>query len=139
MPQTTVRDAMTSNPTTITTSTPIPEAARLMRDEDTGILPIVEGSRLTAVLTDRDIVIRGIAERGNITSATAGEIASTNLVTIDPQQSLDEAARLMAEHQVRRLPVCEEDGRLVGVLSQADLARAGKDTLTGETVEKISQ
>ena len=140
MPQTTVHDAMTSNPTTITTSTPIPEAARLMRDEDTGILPIVErSSRLTAVLTDRDIVIRGIAERGDITSATAGEIASKNLVTIDPQQSLDEAARLMAEHQVRRLPVCEEDGRLVGMLSQADLARSGHDTLTGETVEKISQ
>jgi len=139
MPQPTVRDAMTSNPTTITTSTPIPEAARLMRDEDTGILPVVEGSRLTAVLTDRDIVIRGIAERGDVSSATAGEIASTTLVTIDPQQGLDEAARLMAEHQVRRLPVCEEDGKLVGVLSQADLARSGHDTLTGETVEKISQ
>jgi CBS domain-containing protein len=135
----TVGASMTSNPTTISSSTSITEAARLMRDEDTGILPIVDGDRLTAVLTDRDIVVRGIAEGKDITSASAGDIASQNLVTIDPQQPLDEAARLMAEHQVRRLPVCEEDGRLVGMLSQADLARAGRDQLVGDTVQKISQ
>ena len=60
-------------------------------------------------------------------------------MTVDPDQTLEEAARLMAEHQVRRLPVVEEDGRLVGVLAQADVAQAGHDTLTGETVQQISQ
>lgn len=134
----TVEHAMTRDPVTITMSTPVEEAARLMRREDTGILPIVHDGHLRAVLTDRDIVVRGIAEGVDIRDATAGEIASTTLVTIDPQQTLDEAARLMAQHQVRRLPVCEEDGRLVGMLAQADLARAGDDRLVGDTVEKIS-
>jgi len=66
-------------------------------------------------------------------------VVSDRVVTIDPMQDLDEATRLMGEHQVRRLPVCEEDGRLVGVLAQADIARAGDDSLTGDTVQQISQ
>jgi CBS domain-containing protein len=68
-----------------------------------------------------------------------GEIASTSLITIDPQQDLDEALRLMARHQVRRLPVVEEDGRLVGILAQADVAGHAEATKTGEMVEEISQ
>ena len=67
------------------------------------------------------------------------DVASTDLVTIDPAQSLDEALRLMAQHQVRRLPVVEEDGRLVGVLAQADVARHGDDSETGQVVEQISK
>jgi CBS domain-containing protein len=67
------------------------------------------------------------------------DIASQDLVTVDPQQTLEEAARLMAGHQVRRLPVVEEDGRLVGMLAQADVAQAGSDQLTGDVVQKISQ
>ena len=67
------------------------------------------------------------------------EIASRDLVTVDPQQDLDEALRLMARHQVRRLPVVEEDGRLVGILAQADVAREGDDARTGEVVEEISK
>jgi CBS domain-containing protein len=134
----TVRDAMTSSPRTIQRSTPLQGAARLMRDEDVGSLPIVEGERLVGVLTDRDIVVRAVGD-GRI-DVTAGEIASTELVTVDPEQPLSEAARLMAEHQVRRLPVCEEDGRLVGVLAQADVATAGgEDATTGEMVERISR
>jgi CBS domain-containing protein len=134
----TVRDAMTSSPRTIDRSTPQQEAARLMRDEDVGSLPIVEGERLVGVLTDRDIVVRAVAD-GRI-DVTAGEIASTELVTVDPDQPLSEAAKLMAQHQVRRLPVCEEDGRLVGVLAQADVATAGgEDATTGEMVERISR
>jgi CBS domain-containing protein len=133
----TIQDAMTSNPTTITAETSLEEAARLMKNEDVGALPIVDGERLVGMVTDRDIAIRGVAE--GRTGATVGEIASKDVVTIDPQQGLEEAARLMAEHQVRRLPVCEEDGRLVGILAQADVAQSGHDTLTGETVQQISQ
>ena len=133
----TIQDAMTSNPTTITAETSLEEAARLMKNEDVGALPIVDGERLVGMITDRDIAIRGVAE--GRTSATVGEIASKDVVTIDPQQGLEEAARLMAEHQVRRLPVCEEDGRLVGILAQADVAQSGHDVLTGETVQQISQ
>jgi CBS domain-containing protein len=90
------------------------------------------------VITDRDLALRILAEDRS-PDAPVGELASQELVTVDPQQPLEEAARLMAEHQVRRLPVVEEDGRLVGILSQKDLAEAGHDTLTGDVVEKISQ
>ncbi|HWG57283.1 MAG TPA: CBS domain-containing protein [Gaiellaceae bacterium] len=132
-----VRDVMTASPATVEPSSSIEDAARLMRDEDTGALPIVEGERLVGMITDRDIAIRAVAE-GRI-DATVGELASKDLVSIDPQQTLEEAGRLMAQHQVRRLPVCEEDGRLVGILAQADLAQSGHDQLTGEVVEQISQ
>ena len=89
-------------------------------------------------MTDRDLAIRALAE-GKSPDTAVSEIASKDIVTVDPDQSLEEAARLMAEHQVRRLPVVEEDGRLVGVLAQADVAQAGHDTLTGETVQRISK
>ena len=83
--------------------------------------------------------MRAIAEGRDATSTTVGELASRDLVTIDPQQPLDEALRLMAQHQVRRLPVVEEDGRLVGIVAQADVAQAGDDARTGEVVQRISQ
>ena len=133
-----IRDAMTSDPTTVEPSTTAQEAARKMKSEDVGSLPIVENDRLVGVVTDRDLAIRVLAE-GKGGETPVSQVASKDVVTVDPQQSLDEAARLMAEHQVRRLPVCEEDGKLVGVLAQADVAQSGHDTLTGETVEKISQ
>jgi len=130
---------MTPNPRTIEPSTPIVEAAKLMRDEDVGPVPIVESGRVVGILTDRDIAVRVVAEGKDPQSKTAGEIASKQLVTIDPDQTIDEAARLMAQHQVRRLPVCEEDGRLVGIVAQADVALVGEDAQTGEVVQQISQ
>jgi CBS domain-containing protein len=134
-----IRDAMTSNPRGVEASTPVIEAARLMKSEDVGSVPVVEGNRLVGMVTDRDIVIRVVAEAKDPQSSTAGEVASRDLVTIDPQQDLDEALRLMAQHQVRRLPVVEEDGRLVGILAQADVAKEGSDAKTGQLVEEISK
>ena len=134
-----IRDAMTSNPRGVEASTPVIEAARLMKSEDVGSVPVVEGNRLVGMVTDRDIVIRVVAEAKDPQSSTAGEVASRDLVTIDPQQDLDEALRLMAQHQVRRLPVVEEDGRLVGILAQADVAKVGRDAKTGQMVEEISK
>ena len=110
-----------------------------MQSEDVGVLPIVEGDRLTGMITDRDITIRAIAEGMDPQSTTVGEIASRDVVTIDPQQTLDEAARLMSQHQLRRLAVVEEDGRLVGILAQADVALATSPERAGEVVEQISQ
>ena len=134
----TVQEAMTSNPAAVTPDTTVQEAARLMKSEDVGALPIVEDGRIVGVVTDRDLSIRVVAEARDAETPVR-EVASKDIVTIDPQQSLEEAARLMAEHQVRRLPVVEEDGRLVGMLAQADVAQAGRDSLTGEVVQKISQ
>ena len=135
----TVRDAMTGNPSTVRADASVVEAARLMRQEDAGIVPVVEDDRLEGVITDRDIAVRVVAEGRDPNEAKVRDAMSDRLVTIDPGQDLDEAMRLMAEHQVRRLPVCEEDGRLVGVLAQADVARHGEDSRTGETVERISR
>jgi CBS domain-containing protein len=134
-----VRDVMTANPRTIEPSTPILEAARLMRDQDVGPLPIVDGGRVVGILTDRDIDHRVGAYGTDPPATTASKVASKQLVTIDPEQMLDEAARLMAQHQVRRLPVCEEDGRLVGIVAQADVAIAASDQETGRVVEEISK
>ena len=134
-----IRDVMTSNPTGIESSSPVAEAAQLMKAQDIGSVPILESGRLVGMLTDRDIVVRVVAEGKDPQSTTAGDIASRDVITIDPQQELDEALRLMAQHQVRRLPVVEEDGRLVGILAQADVASEGDDTSTGQMVEQISQ
>ena len=134
----TIQDAMTSDPKAIAPTTTAEDAARTMRTEDVGSLPIVEGDRLVGVVTDRDLTIRVLAE-GKTGQTTVGEIASKDVVTIDPLQTLEEAARLMAEHQLRRLPVVEEDGKLVGIVAQADLAKLGHDALTGETVQQISK
>jgi CBS domain-containing protein len=134
-----VRDAMTSNPRTIMTDAPITEAARIMKEADTGIVPVVEGGRLVGTITDRDIAIRVVAEARDPQATKVDEIASREIVTVDPDQDLDEALKLMARHQVRRLPVVEEDGRPVGMLSQADVARESKDSKTGKLVEEISK
>jgi CBS domain-containing protein len=134
----TIQEAMTPNPTTVETGTTAQEAARTMGSENVGSLPVVDGDRLVGVVTDRDLAIRVLAE-GKNGSTAVGEVASKDVVTVDPQQSLEEAARLMAQHQLRRLPVVEEDGKLVGILAQADLAQLGHDALTGETVQQISK
>jgi CBS domain-containing protein len=134
-----IRDVMTPNPRTIEPSTPIVEAARLMRDQDVGPLPIVEGDRVVGILTDRDIVVRAIADGKDPQSTTARDVASKQLITVDPEQTLDEATKLMAKHQVRRLPVCEEDGRIVGIVAQADIAIEAPAQEAGRVVEEISK
>jgi len=134
-----VRDAMTSNPCTIDADQTVAYAAKMMRDEDVGIAPVVEGERLVGTLTDRDIAVRVVAEGKDPQTLKARDVASTSLITVAPQQDLDEALRLMANHQIRRLPVVEGDGRVVGVLAQADVAEEAKPKKVGELVEEISK
>jgi CBS domain-containing protein len=134
-----ISELMTTNPCAIEADKPVTYAAQMMKRENVGLAPIVEGDRLVGTLTDRDIVTRVVAEGKDPQSVAVREVASTDVVSIDPQQDLDEALRLMASNQVRRLPVVEEDGRLVGVLAQADVAREAKEKQTGELVEEISK
>jgi CBS domain-containing protein len=134
-----IRDVMTPNPSSLGAGSNAVEAARLMRDKDTGIIPIVEGDKLIGAVTDRDIALRVVAEGKDPHTTTVGEIASRELVTIDLAQDLDEALRLMARHQVRRLPVVEEDGTLVGIVAQKDIAQHASDEQTGDVVEDISK
>lgn len=134
-----IREVMTSNPRTVDPTTSIIDAARMMRDEDVGPIPIVDNNQCAGILTDRDIVLRVVAAGKDPSTTTVGDVASRDVITIDPDQTLEEGARLMAQHQVRRLPVCEEDGQLVGIIAQADLALTASERTTGEVVEEISR
>lgn len=134
----TVRDIMTSNPTTVGPDASVVEAGRLMASEDVGSLPIVDGDRLVGVVTDRDIAVRVVAEGRDPNTTTVGEIASRDPVTVEPDEDLDEALSEMARNQVRRLPVVEGD-RLVGIVAQADVAEEASDSKTGRVVKEISE
>lgn len=134
-----VREVMADRPRCVSSDTPVSEAARLMRSEDVGSLPVLDGDRLTGVVTDRDIVIRAVAEEKDPRGMPVREVASGDLVTIGPDEDLSDALRLMATHQVRRLPVVDEDERLVGVVAQADVALEAKEKDVGQMLEEISQ
>jgi CBS domain-containing protein len=134
-----VREVMTSNPRCVTPETPVTEAARLMKSEDVGSLPIVEGDRVTGIVTDRDIVLNAVAEGKNPSGMPVREVASRELIKINAEEDLSSALQLMANQQVRRLPVVDDDGRLVGILAQADIAREAKDKDSGQMLQDISQ
>jgi len=134
----TIRDLMTPDPATCTPDAGLEEVARMMRDHDTGVIPVVEGGRPVGVVTDRDMVVRLVAEGTCPLESKARDAMSPDVLAVRPGDQLDEAARLMKENQVRRLLVTEDD-RLVGVLSQADLARRASDQKVGAIVEEISQ
>jgi CBS domain-containing protein len=135
-----VREAMTEDPRSIGPSASVVEAARLMRDEHVGSLPITDGDTLVGMITDRDITTRVVAEAADLATSSVGDVYSQDLISVEPDKDLDEALTLMARHQVRRLPVVE-DGRLVGIVAQADIALAlsEDEKKTGELVEAISE
>lgn len=133
-----VRDVMTQNPTSCNPSATVVDAAKVMASEDVGSVPVVKDGRLAGVVTDRDIVVRVLAEGRDPNSTTVGEIASSDLETVSPDDDLDTALRRMASGKVRRLPVVEGD-QLVGIVAQADVARQGDDSETGQVVEEISR
>jgi CBS domain-containing protein len=132
-----IRDVMTSNPRTVSPEDTIQNVACIMRDEDTGVVPVVENGRAVGVVTDRDIVVRAVAD-GQL-NRPVRDIVSGDVITARPDMSTKEAAQLMSEHQVRRLPVVEND-RLVGIVSIGDLAvKEGSDKRVGDALQDISQ
>jgi CBS domain-containing protein len=135
---TSIKEVMTRDVRACEPNATVADAAKLMAQEDVGPVPIVEDGRLVGIVTDRDIVVRVVAEGRDPNATTVKEIASTDLVTVSPGDDLDEVLNLLAERQVRRLPVVEGD-RLVGIVAQADVARLGVDKQTGEVVEEISR
>jgi CBS domain-containing protein len=108
-----------------------------MANEDVGSLPVVDGRELVGMITDRDLVVQVLAKNLDPSKVSVSEVASENPVVASPEEALDSALQRMAQEQVRRLPVVE-DGRLVGILAQADVARTAKPDSTGEMVEQIS-
>ena len=134
-----VRGAMTSSPRSIEGTASVVEAAKLMVAENVGSLPVVDGNRLVGIVTDRDLVIQVLAGERDAASTTVSEICSTQPVVAHRDESLVDALTRMAAKQVRRLPVVEDDDELIGMLSQADVARAAEFEATGKMVERISQ
>ena len=133
-----IREVMTPNPRTVSPNDSIQNAACIMRDEDAGAVPVVDNGRAVGIVTDRDIVVRVVAEGGQL-SGPVRDIVTGSLVSATPEMSTREAAELMSEHQIRRLPVTEND-RLVGIVSIGDLAvKEGKDGRVGDTLQHISE
>jgi CBS domain-containing protein len=116
-----VRDIMTSRLVTVEPQTPVTAVAQKLRDEDIGIVLVTEGDELRGVVSDRDLVIRALAEGGDPQQRTVASACSEDLFTVTPDEDLDHAVQLMREHSVRRLPVVDH-GHPVGILSLGDLA-----------------
>jgi len=141
-----ISELMSKNPHTVTPDTPVSEAARLMKEEDVGMVPVVERvggaetrGRLVGVITDRDIAIRQVAD-GRSSDSPVRDVMSSGVRTATPSDSVESVMELMGREQVRRVPIIDERGSLVGVVSQADLARKAKNEGHVErTVEEISQ
>jgi CBS domain-containing protein len=118
----TVQELMTSNPVTLEETASVLDAARAMRDKDIGVVVIVGNGEVRGILTDRDIVVRVVAEGRDPQSTRVGEFASRDLVTVSPDEPADEALRLMRERSIRRV-VVTQSGRAVGILSLGDVAK----------------
>ena len=135
------REIMTANPRTVTPDTNLPEVARLMQQEDVGIVPVVDGGSqsLVGVVTDRDIAIRVVAEGRDPSSVRVSEIMSTNVRTCREDDDVDQVMDVMGQEQVRRIPIVDDRGSLVGIIAQADVVREANDHKAERTVEQISQ
>src|SRR5947207_14224184 len=135
-----VRDIMTDNPETVSPGTFVADVARMMRDLDVGIIPVVHDGELKGVITDRDITIRVTAAGLSPFEVTVQDFISPNPVSVSPGDDVEKARQVMSERQIRRLLVTEGN-KLVGIISLGDLATKDRaeETATGEVLEDISE
>ncbi len=135
------RDIMTKNPTAANKEMTLQEVSALMRDGDFGVLPVVEKdtNKLVGILTDRDIVVRAVADGKNVTETKVGDAMSEKLYTAQPDDFVFKAVRTMGERQVRRIPIVDSEGILQGIIAMADIALEMEDEREiAETLEDIS-
>lgn len=133
-----VRELMTTDVTSAELGTTLEEIATIMRHEDVGAVPVVDDGELVGIVTDRDIVVRCVAEGGDPGESTAEDILSEGLVTVAPEADIQEAEEMMSRHQIRRLPVVRE-GRLEGMITLGDIAvKAGNRRGHGPVLEDVS-
>lgn len=136
------KEIMTRNPRTVTPDVGLAEAARLMKSEDVGIIPVVDGGNqnLVGVVTDRDIAIRVVAEGRDATTMSVRDVMSTSVDTARESDDVNDVMKLMGDRQVRRVPIVDDRGALVGIVAQADVVREAKSDRKAErTIEKISE
>jgi len=134
---TTVREMMTADPESVDADAMVQEAAAIMKKLNVGSVPVTSGGQLTGIITDRDIAIRLIAENRRASQTPVREIATSDPRTVTPETPLGDASNLMAEHQIRRLPVVS-DGSLVGILSLGDVSVEGDVREAGRALSDIS-
>lgn len=142
VPMKTCGDVMTANPACCLPEDSVTKAAQLMKQEDVGVVPVVEGTdrRLIGMITDRDVVINLVADGRDVNSAKVADAMSSRLVTCKVDEDVERALDRMAEYQVRRIPVVDDMGGILGIISQADIAvRLDKPKKTGELIEDISK
>ena len=135
-----VRDVMTPNPETVSQKDSVLQAARIMRDSDTGVVPVVDGTKIVGMVTDRDIVIRAVADGKNISDVQVTDVMSKSVRSLNENDSVDDALNLMSSAQVRRVPVVNSSNDLVGIVSMGDIStNTNRDGKVGKTVENISE
>src|SRR5882762_4921574 len=137
-----VREMMTANPACCTAETALPEVARMMVDQDCGEIPVVDNASSKVpigVVTDRDIVCRTVAHGLNPLDLTAADCMTKPIVTVTPDMSLEECCRIMEEKLIRRVPVVDERGACVGIVSLADIALQTKKDVAGEIIKEVSE
>jgi CBS domain-containing protein len=122
-----------------TPDTPIKDAAVIMKSRDIGSLPVCEGRQVVGVITDRDITVRGVAEGRDPDVTRVRELMSTPIISVHEGSNIKEAERLMHDHQLRRLPVVDDQGELIGYLAMATIARVEKPEITGAVAHGVSQ
>lgn len=138
----TCNDLMTKDPSCCLASDPIHLAAKLMKDEDVGSVPVIDSdsNNLIGILTDRDIVVKIVADGNECATATVQDVMTRNPLTCRPEDDIQDALDRMSEHQIRRIPVVDVRGRIVGIISQADLAlRMDQPKKVEKVLENISQ
>lgn len=134
------QEVMTRNPATCTSESPVVEAARLMEREGVGAIPVCENGRLEGIVTDRDIAVRVVASGRDPKQTRISEVMTRDPECVKADEPVDRALEVMESRQVRRIPVIDGGGRLVGIIAQADIAtRLNNDDATGEVVEAISR
>ena len=136
-----VGDVMTSNPQTVTEKDSVLDVARIMRDQDTGVVPVVDGRKIIGMVTDRDIVVRVVADGKDIKNARVNEIMTKQVRTVNEDASVREVLDVMSGAQIRRVPVVNKNNELVGIVSMKDIATETKnaDNKVGQAVEDISK
>ena len=134
-----IRDVMTSNPTCVTEKDSIRDAARIMKDQDTGVVPVVDGRKVIGLITDRDIVVRLIADGRNPADARVTEVMTKSVRKLQQDATVDEALDLMSKAEIRRAPVVDQNDELVGIVSIGDISTtSGNDRKVGQALEDIS-
>ena len=135
-----VRDIMTPNPETVSEKDSIRDAARIMKQRDTGVVPVCEGKKVIGLITDRDIVVRLVAEGKDLANARVTEAMTKNIRSVNEDSSIDDVLNVMKSAEVRRVPVVNKNDEIVGIVSIGDLAvETNQDNKVGKAIEDISQ